>query len=69
MDRVRVSPIPSRRDGEAPKHRTVVARFCRFCDRQQALRNSPKLRNKRLLERGHVFCFSIGKESPSDGTT
>lgn len=36
------------RDGEPSRPRTIVARFCRFSDRQQALRNSPKLKNTNI---------------------
>ena len=44
-----VGPIPSLRDEEAPKHRSIVARFCWFSDLQQALRNSPKLRKTNIF--------------------
>lgn len=35
-------------DGEPLRPRTIVARFCRYSDRQQALRNSPKLKNTNI---------------------
>lgn len=49
LERVhRVGTLLRGRDGEPPKSRTIVARFCRYSDRQLALRISPKLKSTNI---------------------